>query len=211
MTGTAGAGEAQRLDELAAVTREYARYSRTRFGLAVTFSGGWLALAGAAIAASSSSGPYLLRLTPLVWLLALPRARGFYQRRGAVSEGEAVPFPLASAGEGRVVFLGLTWIWCVLGIVVAGESGRGALLFGATVFVAVAGMAAQRAEGAADATMTSVLTLIGAASALGSWGPIGRGAFHLALGGALAAGGAWQHWKYRALERRLAALRSPAA
>ncbi len=200
-----------RLDELAAVTREYAKYSRTSFGLAPAWLGGWLLVASALSAVWRGSGANLVRLTPVVWLWALAKARAHYQRHGEVIEEEEVPFPLPTSESGRRLFLGMIYFSCVFGIMEASRSGPGTLLFSAAIFVAVPAIATRVLKGITDAVVTAgwMWTVNGSLLRWLDAPPLPHAVLATFAAGLIAAG-VWQHSKYLRLERRLAALRDRA-
>jgi hypothetical protein len=100
------------LNELAAVTAEYPKYSRTMFGFAVAGTGAWL-LASLWVrwAWSQRGGDMLALLTPIVWMLMLAPARAYYQRHGEVVEQEGK----WSMVPGRPVSLFAVWMFSVFG------------------------------------------------------------------------------------------------
>lgn len=216
MSDTAGAGETRRPDELAAVTREYARYSRSRFGIALVWTGAW-ALAVAAIGCvRPGPGEILLRFIPLVWLIALPRARARYQRLGEVVEPERDDWSLFWGARGaRRLAIAMIYCSSLVGIGLTVGAGPGVQTLAAIVFVAVPALAVHATRGAEDAVMTLGLTGIAAFVPR-----IGRGGFlpwwyPFAIAAAVAVvmlgKGLWDHARYRVIEERLAALRSPPA
>jgi hypothetical protein len=72
------------LDALAAVTRAYATYSSTAFGLGYSAWGGLLIAAGLSCLASPIWGPMLVFIAVPAWFPLMRRARQHYQRRGEV-------------------------------------------------------------------------------------------------------------------------------
>lgn len=92
MAGPAQMNEPMPVDELARLTRRYARYSRSAAGLASVLGGGFAVLAyfvGALAAPLSVATRMGLALLPLVWIGAKEvLRRHYYQRFGRVSEVE---------------------------------------------------------------------------------------------------------------------------
>lgn len=81
------------LDELEEVTREYASWSRTRFGLAGAAAGAWCVAAFVLALGSVQRGRIAALWTPLVALGLLSLGRRYYQRFGKVLEARP-PLPL---------------------------------------------------------------------------------------------------------------------
>lgn len=101
MSETAGAGPmaaAARLDELAALTREYAAYSRTSHGIAlIAFGVAFLAVAVLDLRFATQGVRFGYASAPLVWLVALWASRRRYQRHGGVIAQERPLSPRARA------------------------------------------------------------------------------------------------------------------
>jgi hypothetical protein len=216
MTETAGAGEAKRLDELAAVTAEYARYSRFAFGFANVAAGVWVGLGAAVQRASHEWGSIVLALTPLLYVELLPRARAFYQERGEVIAREQGP----DLRSGYLLFVITYAVMAALTLTLhlhrwafAGGALRVAALGVAGVALVSVLVRARRATRGTGDTMMVYLLLIPVGGAL-AWGERGSMFWLVVLfccAGGFVIAGALQHVGHRRLERRLAALRSPAA
>jgi len=86
MSEPVAAPDSARLDELAAVTRDYATYSRSTCGLAYTAVGSWLVGAFAAVEWYGMAGRILVLFGPFLCAVALVLARRYYQRHGSVLE-----------------------------------------------------------------------------------------------------------------------------
>jgi hypothetical protein len=194
---------AARLEELAEVTRTYASYSRTAFGLAHTVPGAVALVAVALARLGNSWGSTLLALTPLVWLVTLWALRSWYQRHGLVIEQDPLLPGLSRAA--RWLSLSVTTVLSVFLVLGCWRDGR---LLGAATALAVPPIGLRVARGRADLEATTYVTAVAA-----------FGAPYLARGAGIEAavlaslaliwvlGGVWQHLQYRRLERRLAALK----
>lgn len=227
---TDGPAGAARLDELAAVTREYATYSRTTHGLALTATGAYL-LAATALDASSLSPrvPFAYLMAPALWLVALWGSHRYYQRHGAVIEPQR-----PGSGLRRVLLVAIcaeaaffAWVATVAFEVAprwGGPRDLWSLLlsFGVTLaLVAVPLLAATVARGNDEITATFLLVTvqlylpalpdppipISPASASFRWVFVAATAL-MALG--MVPWGVRQHLSYRRLERRLASLKGAA-
>jgi hypothetical protein len=225
-----------RLDEIAAVTAEYAKYSRSAYGLAFVALGiAVLATMALDVVADSAWARFAYLLLPTAWLLLLAAARAYYQRQGKVVES-------AQRIPGRGWILGFVYFLSAVAAfsLVAGglepyredwRLGFGALLAVFSV-VAVPVLMAELARGWRDALVTMNLLSVslfvphmaqaslritagGQLQRLPSFPLSGMRAAILALLAFLAVltvtGGIRQHARYRALERRLAALQAKAS
>ena len=220
MTAPANAADPARLDELAAVTREYATWSRTAYGFAAIGTGAVvLAFVGLDVLGGAEGMRALHLLDAPVWLVLLLAARRYYQRHGVVLEPDPrlrsrrVSLALVGlmsalvvlqrfAGADRIAGMEgpLPTALLVLGAVgvplAAAEVGRSRLDFATTLFFLM---------------MTPFLARVpaGSPSSREVFGILR--AYMLVLVGLYGAGlvvqGAREHLRYRRLERRLAALR----
>jgi hypothetical protein len=224
MTVPANASESTRLDELAAVTKEYATYSRTAYGFAFVVTGA--ALLGTqtldVVTRSLWARLSYLLLAP-VWLLLLTVARRYYQRHGEVVEREQRVI-------GRGWMLGCVYFVSAAEMFVLGSSyGRGSwpgplpAMLATFGIVAIPVLAAEVVRGKIDAavTLTLIFTSMFAAFPLvpaakdgeiDSLDPaisIVRAGAMLTLSVfaiAIVVAGVRQHVRHRALQRRLGAL-----
>lgn len=202
MSEPANAPEAARLDELAAVTSEYARYSRSVFGLALAGTGAWW-FAALSIHWGAGGGEILTLLTPLVWMALLVKARAYYQKHGEVLEQETDVYPLPQ-GLPRAFFLCAIYLSCVFGIWGELEGARrGDAFLGVATLVAIPVLAFRVTRGMTDAVVTCSM-VIAVRRRTPSRGEL---LFDLLLAAGLIAIGISQHHGYRRLEHRLAALK----
>jgi hypothetical protein len=224
VTAPAGAPEAARLDEVAAVTKEYATWSRTAYGFAAIGTG---AVVLAFVALDVFGGAEWTRALHLldapVWLLLLGGARRYYQRHGVVMEPEA-------GNRSRRVPVALVGLMAALPVLqrfggvdrLAGMDGpiaTVALVLGA---VGVPLLAAEVGRSRSDFATTYAFLMFGGVVARIPGGPAGRRvveqilrsyllAFLALWGAGLVVQGIREHLRYRRLERRLAALKAAAA
>jgi hypothetical protein len=211
MSGPANASEAARLDELAAVTSEYAGYSRTVFGVGDALIGAWLISAAWVRTISARGGELLLFVAPVASIAIVAAARAYYQRRGEVVEQRAAP-PWV-----RGLILLCLYLWSV---VAAWQQSKTPLeqAGGAVVLVAIAALVAtpmlalRCTRGLRDAGTAMVLVMLAALTRANRGAPsedlfVWGGAL---FGGALVVVGIWGHIQYRRMERRLAAFRERA-
>jgi hypothetical protein len=214
MTGMAANGEARRLDELAAVTREYARFSQSAYGIALVVVGLWIAAAATILRSALEWGTIALAFAPVVHVELLPLARGSYERRGRVIAREpgaaaraawlmfAIGFALVAAGSllrhARWASAGGPPRWIALG-----AAGVALLSFVARVI--------RRTRGAQDAIMANLVVFVVAGAVVESPNdPPFWVAMLLSSAALFVALGIWQHITFLWLERRLAALREVA-
>ncbi len=167
MSELANSPEAARLDELAAVTKEYATYSRTSFGFAAVGVGIWI-LAAVLMETCGAWGwahvGYVL--VPLAWLVLSRNARAYYQRHGVVVEHEPEPsgfagsraFALTMACILLVMYAGILAIvgrrWARAG----GIPGEIALTVGVAGLLAAAWLAPRWSVGVKHAWLTAGLS-----------------------------------------------------
>lgn len=211
MTETAGPAEAQRLDELAAVTKEYAKYSGSA-GFANVAAGLGLAAAGVVRRQSADWGAIALVFVPLVYLELLPVARAYYQRRGEVLASENAPGL-------RTIYLVMVLGYSVMAAINLMGQVRWAMEGGPSRYFALgaAGLAvalvAARVRSGTRATIDSAHVVVLLVFAVASVSASRTSWFfsHLGFAAFLTTLGAYQHRAFRRLERRLAGLRSPAA
>jgi len=227
MAESGGAAEAARLDELAAVTREYGAYSRKSHGIAlVAFGASLLAVAALDVVTGTREARFAYLAVPAAWLLALSASRGRYQRHGVVVAQERPLSPRARRWllGGLTMFGGLTVSWLVLWVSSARPDFGTSLGLAATAFAVclVPALAIAVTNGRADLTTTCTFTGV-------TWGLVHVGiprfaepredrVMHLLMvviatliAITAIVDGIRQHRRFLALERRLAALRSPAA
>jgi hypothetical protein len=213
MTEWTGVPEASRLDELAAVTRECGKYSRTAFGFALAVPGGWILLALAVAAVSVPLSRVAFAVGPVLWLVLLPRARDSYQRHGRVVGPDADTTGFAIDILTPVVL----WTAAVLGVrTLLREKGAWAgtpewlgwlaVLVCAAGYVATPLLARRRVEAATDRSLTFAFAAYAVVSLPDAWWPALAALFGLVC----VARGAYQHVVFRRLERRLAALKGTA-
>lgn len=226
MAYPSSAPDPQRLDALAAVTHEYATYSRTAYGLAFVATG--TSILGAVAFEATTHSVWarfgMLALAP-AWLLLLAAARAYYQRHGVVLE------PGQRQKRRRVY---LAWVWFVCAwqaalLVREAASARDdpwmtlATMLSVCAIVAVPLLTAEIACGKLDLVVTVLVLLLATALAPGAFDPpsvanvhgrsraIMRTTFVLPVfataGAALIVAGVRSHLRYRRLERRLAALK----
>ena len=210
--GAAPAGQAEHLRELTAVTEAYARYSDAGgrglswlpFALAMVLAGG--------VAQLDPGWGLLARLLlPLFALLGPQLLPGPYQRLGRVA-------PRASASSSqapwaRVLgwvagFLGWVLAWVQVlsfrreALLEAPPLPRGLALGVAVVVLLLLGALAARAPSNPRVGLAGGLAGMAVASQTPLDGPMMMGSGVLLL-----AGVAFEHWRFRVLERRLASLR----
>jgi hypothetical protein len=228
MSESTPASATARLEELASVTKEYAKYSRTAFGLAFVGTGAAV-LASVALDLAGSVGARLAYpLLPIVWLLLLAATRAHYQRHGEVVESAQDIGALRGWTLALVYFLVCV---AVFGYLADGLSGRlrgdGPLISLVFVFafVAVPILTAEIVRGKGEMSVTISLTMAASSVAVRSSLPNGFGNGVDPLDRLLPMGwaaldailvlaaiaciwvGSRQHVRYRALERRLDALK----
>lgn len=240
MTETAGAGEAKRLDELAAVTREYAASAAAAFG--------WPSIVGGALALGALGvdlfvpwrWPHVLYLSiPSVSLLVALASRAYYQRHGEVVETSAALWThrgrWPAIGLALFAAAGLTAFVLRAMATATVEPDRAldaalAVTIVAFALVALPVLFARMVRSGADLARILVFVNLGIGMTLTAAPPtpvpgldterLGQvlAASHWMCGSVLAfvaivmiAGGVREHARYRRLERRLAALRSSAA
>jgi hypothetical protein len=239
MIERASVSDAARLDELAAVTADYARYSRTAYGGAfVGTSAVLLGALAAELLGYSAFARFAYLLLPAAWLLLLACARAYYQRHGVVVEP-------AQRVSGRGWILGFVYFMCASMVVSlaarlarrAADHGTGVLGFAEVIgfglvmfgLVAVPLLTAEVVRGKLDAAVTLFITLCVVPWA-SQWAPppalpgsedatlnavtsVLRMLF-LGLVAPQAVGllvlGVRDHVRYRRVERRLASLKGPA-
>jgi hypothetical protein len=215
--------EAARLDELAAVTSEYARYSSERSGLAASAVGAFGLGVLAIMVRSLTWGRIAALWSPLVTIGLVVAGRRYYQRFGSVLAAErSRP---GAAGLRRITLL-LTLLFTSLAVVStalhwedwsAGSSSAELALLG---FLATAPalplLVDRKVGGLWDGQLVSFSLLIAQITAAGSDGLRFRvtlafiGSVAALAGAVLVGAGVYQHAKYRRLERRLAALKGSA-
>jgi hypothetical protein len=223
MTEPANACGPARLEELAAVTKEYAMYSRTSLGIPAAAAGAWL-LASALVDSTGSRGwaqiGYLL--APVVWLLVGARTRTYYQRHGVVMAPDE---EIAGLGKARGVFAGVACAYLLFHAAVLATYGWGWARSGgparwAGYFVGVVGLligarvAPRWTRGNKDAFGILGLTMVASTPLISDslrgelvpWLASVRAVAIAILGAMCFGAGLRQHHKYRALERRLGAL-----
>lgn len=218
MSEAADRGGVARLDELAEVTKAYATYSRRAFGVAFVALGAWMAAALAVRVVSFPWSAILLAFAPLAWVLVVPPARAYYQRRGRVIEAEDE----ASGCLLGIAFPVFLWTYALLVPSMlwsrhrawASASGGWAwagLLLGMAAFPVAAAWARKRLEGSVDKSFL-FLPAIFAIQSRGDGGTLST----ISLGTTVLAAfflmgkGAYDHLAFRRLEGRLAALKGGA-
>jgi hypothetical protein len=213
MSETAGAAETARLDELAAVTKEYAAYAADRGGLASAAAGAWFAAVFAIALRSENWGRVAGLWTAFLVLAALAAARRRYQRIGAVA---------APPGHRiRIWMVALLMAVVVMDVIVKSHAwndgdpfAKAAIQFAAGTAPLVPLMfqriAAGRTGGVglAATAMTFLVASIGGDRNRVGWTlTLAILGFIAAFGVILVGLGISEHRKYRTLERRLAGLR----
>lgn len=188
-----------RLDELAAVTKAYARYSGSWPGFANAAAGACLLVALASLSDGRAGAANLfVVLAPLVWLGVLPFARAHYQRRGQVLEQE--PEPLIP----QTAFVYVMAVVTIVGRVTFEHGSEGLRAVEIAVLVAVPTLAATLGRRVRSVSGVSpFLTLAMVPLDRWPWWKWGVACFALSAVGR----GAYEHWRSHRLERRLAALK----
>jgi hypothetical protein len=204
------------LREVTEVTREYAAYARTHFGLAGAAAGAWLV---AAVLLKSRLGawgwlPFAAAPAVVVWSRVVDRA--YYQRHGAVVgrswSATALGQRLGTYLVIACVASALAWEgWLAFSWAAEGGGGRWlaftALLAGTTV----AALRAVQTRPPDDSPVSFLVWMV-FASTLSNADPRRSelafpAVFSLLLGITLVASGIVQHRRYRLLEHRVAALK----
>lgn len=225
MSETVNAPDPARLDELAAVTKEYGKYSAGGAGVSLAVLGVfWLAAASLALAGASGWSVVVFALAPAAWFLTVRAARRYYRRYGVVtlsddelglgkSGGWLAGFACAVLLIQAIAFGLAGWRWAAAGSPgrwVAYALGVAALLFAARVAPrwtqdTRSGFAAFAVAFAGNSTILSwrsgkpwSVPDVGFVVAVGMGGVV------------FVAAGVVQHLRYRRLERRLAALKGGA-
>jgi hypothetical protein len=219
------------------VTVEYAKFSRTAYGAAFVVTGGAvLATLCADLVVRSPWAASAYVLLPVLWLLSLGAARAYYQRRGSVIEPDQ---RVRGRGWilSMVYFVCATGLFQLSartfrgGLSVEGTfaANFAAVAIGHFALVAVPLLAAELVRGNRDGGLTIAIVMLsspgfGLASPLpaahgselerlNQAQAIIRGLMFVLAGTtavALVIQGIRDHRRARSLERRLAALRSPA-
>jgi hypothetical protein len=81
-----------RLDELAAVTKIYGRYSDTSSGFAAAFTGAWLLGCEWVLRVAHPAGEVMYAAAPVAWIVLAASARRSYRRHGGLVPGVRVAF-----------------------------------------------------------------------------------------------------------------------
>ncbi len=207
---------AERLDELAAVTKAYAKYSRSAFGFASVATGAWVGAVLLMRTLSAQWSNVLFAFVPAVWVVLLPRARAHYQKHGRVLEPEIDVEGLA-ADILNPLFL---HVFALMGAVVltyeqlgwaraTGLLGWTGLIAAVTALLATPWLARRRLTSVIDWSYANGLAMFVVGSCTRQAGTMG--VLWTAAVASLAVGsvalGTYQHVGFRRLERRLAALR----
>lgn len=232
MSEAVDGGATARLDELAKVTAEYAKYSNERSGLGCTAAGGWFIATFAITLRSETWGRIASLWSPLVILALVAVARRYYQRFGTVVASERAPSNVVRWRKPVVTTLLLSGVIVVdTALYLDLWSGGSALARGALIALLFAAPALpllvdRVVHGFWNGGL--VLASLGIAYFVGVLthrenGPCILGAPYegrcgwmlaapwlamaFALGAVLVGVGVHQHRSYRRLERRLAVLR----
>lgn len=227
MSEPADAGATARLNELAKVTTEYAACARAGYGWSGVVGGACaLAVLGVDLATGWRWTPVLYLSLPTAWLVLVRGARDYYQRHGTVVEFDA-PGPSRLGIAGFTVSSALVLAAFTLRVLAEvalnpDDLAGPAFAMAAASLVAVpqpilfASVVRSRADAArANALITMVPGmllpafpgLLAGALAIFHW----LLAFCLACAALVSIVQGWQeHARYRAVERRLAALRESA-
>jgi hypothetical protein len=195
------------LDELAAVTEEYGRFFGRSAGFAAVLIGGWLLAAEALLGVSTRGGEFLFAVAPLVWIALVSLARAHYQRHGEVignlREGEGFGY--------RTMMLAAIFVAALVGIMRHFDfPRRPGDLFTVAAFVATPMLAIRFVRTGPQLAAAMVMTAF-AGNLRADAGPAWYGWFRIAFGFGLALIGIFEHFRYRRLERRLAALKREAS
>lgn len=198
--------DAARLNELADVTRAYARYSGPSSGLAATLIGAWILAAEWVLARAPRAGELLFAFGPLVWITAVSFARRFYQRHGEVVGNSDDERWLRSNAYRATIMIGLFMSTLVAIDKQFREPRRGSEMLVVAALVAAAMLSAWLLRTISLVFTMSLVIFAGqaveaaAAPAWYSWSRIGIGVGFIGLG-------IFDHFRYRRLERRLAKLK----
>jgi hypothetical protein len=198
------------LERLSAVTREYARFSRSAAGLGSVLGGvfGLVSYFAGALAPLTWWSRAALAALPLVWIVAKELLqRRYYQRHGRVEEVERAGerrlhrFLTATIAVVSIAVVG----WLLRDVIVHGRGDREWWeLAGYLAFVAAMPFLVWRYLRTPLEFIVGVFLLAQAAVVLGG----GRYELGEQLQAPIASLvliglGAWEHWSYRKLERRL--------
>lgn len=222
MSETVNAPDPARLDELAALTREYGKYSAGGAGVSLAVLGVfWIAAASLALAGASGWSVVLFALAPAAWFIAVRAARRHYRRRGVVtlsddelglgkSGGAWAGFACAFLVIQAIAFGVEGWRWAA-----AGSPGKWVAYAGGVVALTFAAWVAPQWNRDTRSGFGALAVASMGTSVVLSWRPARPwpgwepGSVVVAVGGVvLVAAGIVQHLRYRRLERRLAALKA---
>jgi len=205
------AADPARLDELAAVTKEYAKYSEAVTGFAGALTGGWLLAAEWVRSVSPRPGEMLLAFAPLLWMvLALP-ARRYYQRHGrVVAEDPLRADEVAMSGRHKGMAVTVIVLQSLVGITRQLDSVRGPWeMLTVAAFAAMPVLAVRLVRANQDVMLVMIVGWLVAPNV-----PSGWELWYAVIRSALAIGlflvGTLDHVHFRRLERRLAALKARA-
>jgi hypothetical protein len=199
-----------RLEELAAVTAEYVRYSDSGVGLAAT--GTWVLAAVWVATRSARVGELLLVFAPLASMAFISSARAYYQRHGKV-----IGSPPEGYGLARSFGLAVVFVSVLAGIdsqFIGPRRGDETLAVAALLGTAMLASRFARTYPSLFLVLTPLIAISAndhekiAPPEDGFWF---RGWVLIALGLAFTLAGAFAHYRYRRVERRLAAIRGKAA
>lgn len=215
-------GAAPRLRELEVLTREYASYSTTAFGMGYVAWGLWLAAAAVACLLAPAWGPNLAFLAAPAWYPVMHLARRRYQARGRVLARE-----MGTRGPGVARLFGLLMLASfgmrfVAGmlrnrqsyVASQGDAATVAVAVGVASAVATLLLAVALSRGYRDTippvAVFAVWTVFADARHILPRGweeAIGPAILLGGVGILLAVLGGWQHDAWVKLDRRLASLR----
>ncbi len=213
MSEPADRSETARLDELAAVTKEYAHFSGPGAGLALTAIGCWLLGAQWVLSDSPRLGAFLFLFAPFLWVALASIARAYYQRHGEVIGSSRADLNVRSAPF-RSTMLFIVFVAVFRGISGLLDAPGGE--FESLALAAYLGMA-MLAVGLVR-TRPWIAYLYWAVTTLATLtGPVGGRAeprWHawarIAFAVTALVAGILSHLRYRRLERRLVALKGGA-
>lgn len=205
MNEPADGSDPARLEELAAVTREYAQFSGPSAGFASTLIGGWILGSQALQSSSPRLAELLFLLAPFVWAALASSARRFYQRHGEVIGISRADLQVKS-GPMRTTMLFIVFVAALRGIIGVVEAPRGGYELAIAAYLGMAMLAVRLVR-----TSPWIAYAYWGVATMATLPPgPGYAWARISFGFVAVAAGVVSHLRYRRLERRLAALKERA-